>query len=136
MGRRSKVHPSSVAAPQRAKASLLGIMLDEGSACPATLRRVESPKSEAVSSDECRRKTPNVRSESIFTFYVLRLTHHTSRFNAFTLLELMIVVGIMGIVLSMGVPLVYRLRHEAPLRKGVKDVIEVCSYARALAILQ
>jgi prepilin-type N-terminal cleavage/methylation domain-containing protein len=58
------------------------------------------------------------------------------RFKAFTLLELMIVVGIMGIVLTMGVPLVDRLRHEAPLRKGVKDVVEVCSYARALAILQ
>jgi hypothetical protein len=48
----------------------------------------------------------------------------------------MIVIGIMGIVLTMGVPLVYRMRHEAPLRKGVKDVVEVCSYARALAILQ
>ena len=55
---------------------------------------------------------------------------------AFTLLEIMIVVAIMGIVLTMGVPIVYRMRHEAPLRKGVRDVIEVCSHARAMAILQ
>ncbi len=48
----------------------------------------------------------------------------------------MIVVGIMGIVLTMGVPIVYRMRHEAPLRKAVKEVVEVCSHARARAILQ
>lgn len=48
----------------------------------------------------------------------------------------MIVVGIMGIILTMGIPLVYQLRHEAPLRKAVRDVVEVCSHARATAILQ
>jgi len=58
------------------------------------------------------------------------------RTTAFTLLELMIVIGIMGIVVTIGVPLVYRLRHEMPLRKAVKDVVEVCSQARARAILQ
>jgi len=56
--------------------------------------------------------------------------------HAFTLLELMIVIAIMGIILTMGVPIVYRMRHEAPLRRGVKDVVEVCSHARAMAILQ
>jgi prepilin-type N-terminal cleavage/methylation domain-containing protein len=54
----------------------------------------------------------------------------------FTMLELMIVIGIMGVVLAMGVPLVYRMRQEVPLRKAVKDVVEVCSTARARAILQ
>jgi Tfp pilus assembly protein FimT len=48
----------------------------------------------------------------------------------------MIVVAIMGVVLTMGVPIVYRMKHEAPLRKAVKDVVEVCSQARARAILQ
>ena len=48
----------------------------------------------------------------------------------------MIVVGVMGVILTMGVPLVYRLRHEVPLRKAVRDVVEVCSHARAMAILQ
>jgi Tfp pilus assembly protein FimT len=48
----------------------------------------------------------------------------------------MVVVAIMGIVLTMGVPIIYKMGREAPLRKAVKDVIEVCSHARALAILQ
>jgi type II secretory pathway pseudopilin PulG len=48
----------------------------------------------------------------------------------------MIVIAIMGIILTMGVPIVYRMRHEAPLRSAVKDVVEVCSHARAMAILQ
>jgi prepilin-type N-terminal cleavage/methylation domain-containing protein len=56
--------------------------------------------------------------------------------TGFTLIELMIVVAIMGIILTMGLPIVYRLRHEEPLRKAVRDVIEVCSTARARAILQ
>src|SRR5262249_11221853 len=56
--------------------------------------------------------------------------------TAFTLIELMVVVAIMGIVLTMGVPIVYRMRHEGGLRKSVKEVVEVCSQARARAILQ
>jgi len=59
-----------------------------------------------------------------------------SPFLAFTLLELMIVVGIMGIILTMGVPIVYQMKHEGALRKAVKDVVEVLSQARATAILQ
>jgi prepilin-type N-terminal cleavage/methylation domain-containing protein len=57
-------------------------------------------------------------------------------FGAFTLIEIMVVVGIMGLLLTMGVPIIYRMRHEAPLRKAVRDVVEVCSHARAMAILQ
>ena len=68
---------------------------------------------------------------SRFTFHVSRITH-----RAFTLIELMIVVGIMGIILAMGVPLVYKIWHKAPMQQAVKDVIEVCSHARALAIMQ
>jgi len=65
-------------------------------------------------------------------------TRHSKLFflRAFTLLELMIVVAIMGVILTIGVPIVYRMGHESALRKAVKDVVEVCSYARALAILQ
>jgi len=58
------------------------------------------------------------------------------RRGGFTLLELMIVVGIMGIVLTMGVPLVYRINHKEPMRKAITEVIEVCSNARAQAILK
>jgi prepilin-type N-terminal cleavage/methylation domain-containing protein len=55
---------------------------------------------------------------------------------AFTLIEIMIVVGIMGVVLTMGVPIVYKAWHKAPMSKAISDIIEVCSHARAQAIMQ
>jgi Tfp pilus assembly protein FimT len=48
----------------------------------------------------------------------------------------MIVVAIMGIVMTMSVPIVYKVWRKAPLRKAVADVVEVCSNARARAIMQ
>jgi len=56
--------------------------------------------------------------------------------RAFTLIEIMVVIAIMGIVLTMGVPIVYKAWHKAPMTQAVSDTIEVCSHARALAILQ
>ena len=56
--------------------------------------------------------------------------------RAFTLIEIMIVVAIMGVVLTMGVPIVYKVWHKAPMSKAVSEIIEVCSHARALAIMQ
>jgi Tfp pilus assembly protein FimT len=48
----------------------------------------------------------------------------------------MIVVSIMGIVMAMSVPIVYKTWHKAPMRKAVSDIVEVCSHARARAIMQ
>jgi Tfp pilus assembly protein FimT len=48
----------------------------------------------------------------------------------------MIVVAIMGIVMTMSVPIVYKVWRKAPMRKAVSDVVEVCSHARARAIMQ
>ncbi|HOX59415.1 MAG TPA: prepilin-type N-terminal cleavage/methylation domain-containing protein [Candidatus Paceibacterota bacterium] len=59
-----------------------------------------------------------------------------ARSPAFTLIEIMIVVGIMGIVMTMGVPIVYKVWRKAPMRKAVADVVEICSNARARAIMQ
>ena len=56
--------------------------------------------------------------------------------RAFTLIEIMIVVAIMGIVMAMSVPFVYKVWRKAPMRKAVKDIVEVCSHARARAIMQ
>jgi prepilin-type N-terminal cleavage/methylation domain-containing protein len=53
----------------------------------------------------------------------------------FTLIEIMIVVAIMAIAMTMSVPIVYKTWHKAPLRKAVTDVVEVCSNARARAIM-
>jgi len=50
-------------------------------------------------------------------------------------MELMMVVAIMGLVMAMGVPSILSVAHEGPLRKAVNDVVEICSHARAQAIL-
>lgn len=56
--------------------------------------------------------------------------------SAFTLIEVMIVVGIMGIMLTLSVPIVYKIWHRAPINQAISDAIEVLSNARARAILQ
>ncbi len=48
----------------------------------------------------------------------------------------MIVVGIMGIIVTMGVPIVYRAWKKAPMAKALSELVEVCSRARAVAIMQ
>jgi len=49
---------------------------------------------------------------------------------------MMIVVAIMAIIMTMGVPIVYRVFHKEALTQAVTEVVEVCSHARARAILQ
>lgn len=48
----------------------------------------------------------------------------------------MIVIAIMGIVTAMSVPIVYKVWRKAPMREAVADIVEVCSHARARAIMQ
>jgi prepilin-type N-terminal cleavage/methylation domain-containing protein len=55
--------------------------------------------------------------------------------NAFTLIELMIVIGIAGLVMATAVPFVHSSLRKNPLRQAVSDVVEACSAARAKAIL-
>jgi hypothetical protein len=47
----------------------------------------------------------------------------------------MVVVSIMGIVMTMSAPAIYRIWHGESLRKAAAEVQEVCSHARARAIL-
>ena len=54
---------------------------------------------------------------------------------AFTLIELMIVIGIVAIIVATGVPPFVRAMRKEGLRKAVSDVVEGCSHARAQAIL-
>jgi prepilin-type N-terminal cleavage/methylation domain-containing protein len=58
------------------------------------------------------------------------------RAGAFTLLELMVVVAIIGLVAAMSVPSILQIRREGPMRKAVNDVMEMCSRARAAAVLK
>jgi prepilin-type N-terminal cleavage/methylation domain-containing protein len=65
-----------------------------------------------------------------------RLPAGGRRSPGFTLIEIMIVVAIMAIAMTMSVPIVYKVWHKQPMRQAVADVVEVCSNARARAILQ
>lgn len=56
--------------------------------------------------------------------------------GAFTLIEIMVVVAIMGVVLAAGVPSIRNFLHREGFRKTVNDIAEVCKAARARAIVQ
>jgi len=59
----------------------------------------------------------------------------TGLVTGFTLMELMMVVAIIGLMTAIGVPAFLSMTREAPLRKAVNDVMEICTRARAQAIL-
>jgi prepilin-type N-terminal cleavage/methylation domain-containing protein len=54
---------------------------------------------------------------------------------AFTLIEIMIVVGIMGLVAAMGLPSIFKALDKEGMRKGVSDVEDVFFSAREQAIV-
>lgn len=56
--------------------------------------------------------------------------------TAFTLIEIMVVVAIMGIILTIGIPAIYQLSKKEGMRRAVSDVWEVCNSARAQAIFR
>lgn len=58
------------------------------------------------------------------------------KLRAFTLIELMVVVGIMGVIMGIGIPFAYRAMHKETLGSTVSEVQEVLAHARARAILQ
>jgi prepilin-type N-terminal cleavage/methylation domain-containing protein len=57
-----------------------------------------------------------------------------SAVRAFTMVEIMVVVAILGIVMAISLPAVIRDRKHAPMIQTIKDIREVCSHARARAI--
>src|SRR5882724_5227611 len=56
--------------------------------------------------------------------------------SGFTLIELMIVIAIMAIVMTIGLPAIYRIWHKESLPKTVKEITDVLDNARSLAILK
>jgi prepilin-type N-terminal cleavage/methylation domain-containing protein len=88
----------------------------------------ETPKPEARNPKAAANRAPVPGSAFGFTL-------PPRRSPAFTLVELMIVVAIMGLVLAMGIPSMFRLAEQDSLREAVKGVVEACTDARAAAIL-
>jgi prepilin-type N-terminal cleavage/methylation domain-containing protein len=54
----------------------------------------------------------------------------------FTLIEIMMVIGIAALVMAVSVPFVYRALHKDPLSQALNEIVEACQQARAQAILR
>ncbi len=58
----------------------------------------------------------------------------TRRVSAFTLIELMIVIAIIGLIAAMGVPSIFQAVRKEGMRRAVSDVQQLLGDARARAI--
>jgi prepilin-type N-terminal cleavage/methylation domain-containing protein len=76
-----------------------------------------------------------MRANTSARFQESSLGRKVRRPFAFTLIELMIVIGIVAIIVATGVPPFVRAMRKEGMRKAVSDVVEACSHARAQAIL-
>ena len=56
--------------------------------------------------------------------------------RAFTLIEIMVVVGLLGLVMSIGIPAIYSRVRKESLTSTVSDVVSICLEARAQAIMR
>jgi type II secretion system protein H len=81
------------------------------------------------------RKTRHVNDECRMRYGSGQEPENTRACGAFTLIEIMVVVAIMGIILAAGVPSLYGFLHKAGLRKTTSDIVDTCQSARAMAIL-
>ncbi len=70
------------------------------------------------------------RNFKLWTLNFERFARH-----AFTLIEIMVVVAIIGIIVTMGIPSVVHALKKEGMRKAVSDMVEACNSARAAAIL-
>lgn len=65
------------------------------------------------------------------------VTHHAPRTtSAFTLIEIMIVVGILAILMTVAIPAFVSAQNKTPMRNALHGVMEACATARAQAILR
>ena len=57
------------------------------------------------------------------------------RAQAFTLIEMLMVVAIIALIAAVGIPAFVKTMQKTPIRQAVSDLTEACSHARARAIL-
>lgn len=58
-----------------------------------------------------------------------------ARHAGFTLIELMMVIGIVAIIMAIGLPAFVKMYRKGPMRQAMTDVQEACMKARSEAIL-
>lgn len=63
------------------------------------------------------------------------MNSRTANRQAFTLIEVMVVVAIIGLIMAMGAPSLYRMMKREGMRKAVDELEQVCRAARGRAIL-
>ena len=63
------------------------------------------------------------------------LRHRLGEAQGFTLIEIMLVIGILAIVMAMAIPPIYRGMSKEPMRQAVSGVRDACTAARNAAIL-
>jgi type II secretion system protein H len=56
--------------------------------------------------------------------------------RGFTLIEIMIVIGIMAVVMAIGIPQMYRTMEKDSIRRATQDVLDVFQLARRQAIIK
>jgi prepilin-type N-terminal cleavage/methylation domain-containing protein len=76
---------------------------------------------------ECVRRALSCVRHSTFDI------RHSSR--AFTLIEIMVAVGILAVILTIGIPFFARQMHEDSMRKAVADITDLCRETRNRAVL-
>jgi len=63
------------------------------------------------------------------------MNSHPSSRRAFTLIEVMVVVAIIGLIMALGAPSLYKMMKREGMRKAVDELEQVCRAARGRAIL-
>jgi prepilin-type N-terminal cleavage/methylation domain-containing protein len=56
--------------------------------------------------------------------------------RAFTMVEILIVIALMGVILMIGIPTVFQAVRKSPIRQAVSDLQEACRSARMSAIMR
>ena len=74
-------------------------------------------------------------SDPIFASLSDRTTWRPQRSRGFTLIEVMVVVGIAAVLMSIAVPAFVRRLSPQSMQRAVADVVEACGKARSHAIL-